>query len=197
VRLFLPGWGATAELWRPFAAPDDLLGGDIEPGADVVAWSLGAMQALDAATRIGLRSLTLVSASPQFARGNGFTHGWRGEVLVRMRERLALDPDGTIDDFLPLMFAPGERLVEPPRERDLELLEAGLRFLERYSLRGREQAVRCPVRLLHGERDQLCWLSGVRELVRALPEADLDVLPGAGHALPLSHPSEVRAWLSR
>jgi pimeloyl-[acyl-carrier protein] methyl ester esterase len=195
MRLFLPGWGTSPELWAPFASADDRLGGDIAPGMDVVAWSLGAMQALDAATRLELGSLTLVAASPQFVRSDGYRHGWRPSVLRRMRQRLAVDPDRVLDDLLALMFAPGDTVVEPPRERDRRILEQGLRFLERWSLRGREEAIRCPVRLLHGELDALCPLAAAELLAAALPNATLKVLPGAGHALPLSHSQQLRAWL--
>jgi pimeloyl-[acyl-carrier protein] methyl ester esterase len=195
VRLFLPGWSTSAELWAPFASPGDRLGGELEPGIDVVAWSLGAMRALDAATRIELGSLTLVAASPQFVRSGDYRHGWRRSALVRMRERLAHDPDAVVDDFQPLMFAPGERRVAPPRVRDPHVLEDGLRFLERYSLRGRAEAIGCPVRLLHGELDALCPLAGVRMLAQELPQAELSVVPAAGHALPLSHPRQVEEWL--
>jgi hypothetical protein len=42
--------------------------GEIEPGAKVVAWSLGAMQALEMAGTVEFESLTLVGASGQFVR---------------------------------------------------------------------------------------------------------------------------------
>ena len=67
-RRFLPGWGSTAEVWAPFAAPGDRLGGEIETGDEVVAWSLGAMQALEMAGTVEFESLTLVGASGQFVR---------------------------------------------------------------------------------------------------------------------------------
>ncbi|MGZ4411697.1 MAG: alpha/beta fold hydrolase [Gaiellaceae bacterium] len=197
MRLFLPGWGASPELWAPFAQAGDLLGGEIEPGLDVVGWSLGAMLALDAATRIELGSLTLIGASPQFVRSEGYRHGWRDSVLARMRERLGSEPDAVVDEFLPLMFAPGEEVVSPPRERDPAILDAGLRFLEHYSLLGRAGSIACPVRLLHGGRDALCPLAAAELLAATLPRAELTVLPQAGHALPLSHPDEVSEWLRR
>ncbi|MGZ4387655.1 MAG: thioesterase domain-containing protein, partial [Gaiellaceae bacterium] len=145
MRLFLPGWGASPELWAPFAQAGDLLGGEIEPWLDVVGWSLGAMLALDAATRIELGSLTLIGASPQFLRSEGYRHGWRDSVLARMRQRLGSEPDAVVDELLPLMFAPGEEVVSPPRERDPAILDAGLRFLEHYSLLGRAGSIACPV----------------------------------------------------
>jgi pimeloyl-[acyl-carrier protein] methyl ester esterase len=195
VRLFLPGWSTSADVWAPFASSGDELGGAIEPGMDVVAWSLGAMRALDAATRIPLASLTLVAASPQFVRGDGYRHGWRSSALLRMRERLEVDTEAVIDDFQSLLFAPGEARSAPPREHDRRVLEEGLRFLERYSLHGREHEVHCPVRLLHGELDALCPLAAAELLAEALPQAELTVVAGAGHALPLSHPDEVGRWL--
>ena len=92
MRIFLPGWGATAEVWAPFAAPGDRLGGEIEAGADVVAWSLGAMQALEAATETELgRSPSSAPrdsscAATATARAGPSAHSYG------MRERLAREP---------------------------------------------------------------------------------------------------------
>ena len=193
--LFLPGWGALPEVWAPFAASGDRLGGEPEPGDEVVAWSLGAMRALDAATRIELGSLTLVGASPQFVRSGSYRNGWPARALNRMRERLASEPEAVLDDFLPLMFAPDETPVQPPREGDSRVLADGLAFLERYSMRDLAAQINCPVRLLHGGRDAVCPLAGAELLAGALPDAELTVWPEAGHAPFLTRPERFRSWL--
>jgi pimeloyl-[acyl-carrier protein] methyl ester esterase len=195
VTLFLPGWGALSEVWAPFAHEGDRLGGEIAAGEHVIAWSLGAMQALDAATRIEPDSLTLVGASPQFVLSNNYRHGWPTRTLGRMRERLATEPEAVLDDFLPLMFAPGETPVQPPRERDAQILADGLAFLERYSMLDLAAQINCPVRLLHGGRDAVCPLAGAELLAGALPRAEFTVWPEAGHAPFLTQPDRFRKWL--
>ena len=195
MRSFLPGWGSTAEVWAPFAKADDRLGGEIEAGDEVVAWSLGAMRALKAATRLELVSLTLVGASGQFVRRGAYRHGWPERTLERMRERLSENADAVLDEFWALALAPGEDVPPPPREEDAAKLDLGLAYLADYSMLERASQISCPVRLLHGGRDRLCPLGAAELLAEALPSAELTVWPEAGHAPFLTQPDRFRAWL--
>jgi len=196
MRIFLPGWGATAEVWAPFAEPGDRLGGRIDAGADVVAWSLGAMRALEAATETELGSLTLVGATGQFVRQGGYRCGWPERALERMRERLTDDADAVLDEFLTLALAPGEEMpTPPPRERDLAVLERGLAYLGEFSMLSRASDIRCPVRLLHGGRDRVCPPAAAELLAGVLAQAELTVWPEAGHAPFLTQPDRFRSWL--
>jgi len=195
MRIFLPGWGATAEVWAPFAQTGDRLGGEIEAGSEVVAWSLGAMRALEAATRIEPRSLTLIGASGRFVRRGDYRHGWPERTLRRMRERLSENAGAVLDDFWALALAPGEDVPPPPREDDAAKLALGLAFLADYSMLDRAAKISCPVRLLHGGGDRICPLGAAELLAEAIPGAELTVWPEAGHAPFLSQPDRFRAWL--
>jgi len=195
MRIFLPGWGSTAEVWAPFAQSGDRLGGEIEAGAEIVAWSLGAMQALEAATRMELRSLTLVGASGRFVRRGKYRQGWPERALLRMRERLSEDAVAVYDEFWALALAPGEDVPPPPREEDAAKLELGLAYLGGYSMLERASKISCPVRLLHGGRDRVCPLAAAELLVESLPHAELTIWPEAGHAPFLTQADRFRAWL--
>jgi pimeloyl-[acyl-carrier protein] methyl ester esterase len=196
MRTFLPGWGSTPEVWAPFAAPGDRLGGELEPGAEVVAWSLGAMRALEVATELELASLTLVGASGQFVRRGGYRTGWPERALERMRARLAGDAGAVLDEFLALALAPGEKLaLALPREYDAAVLDQGLALLGGFSMLERAQNISCPVRLLHGGRDRVCPPAAAELLAAALPRAELTVWPEAGHAPFLTQPDRFRSWL--
>ena len=195
MRIFLPGWGATSEVWAPFAQPEDRLGGKIETGADIVAWSLGAMQALEAATTTDLASLTLIGASGQFTRRGDYRLGWPERTLRRMHERLAENPDAVLDEFWSLALAPGEEASPPPREHDVATLQRGLAFLADYSMLDRARRISCPVRLLHGGRDRVCPPAAAELLAESLPQAELTIWPEAGHAPFLTQPDRFRAWL--
>jgi pimeloyl-ACP methyl ester carboxylesterase len=48
----------------------------------------------------------------------------------------------------------------------------------------RLRRVRVPALVVHGARDPLVHVSGGRATARAIPGADLDVVPGMGHDLP-------------
>ena len=195
MRLFLPGWGSTAEVWAPFAKADDRLGGEVEPGAEIVAWSLGAMRALETATRIELKSLALVGASGQFVRRGKYRPGWPERALLRMRERLSEDAASVMDEFWALALAPGEDVPPPPHEDDAAELDLGLAYLADYSMLERASKISCPVRLLHGGRDRVCPLAAAELLAEALPSAELTVWPEAGHAPFLTQADRFRAWL--
>lgn len=195
MKTFLPGWGATSEVWAPFAQPRDRLGGKIEQGAEVVAWSLGAMQALEAATTTDFASLTLIGASGQFVRRGEYRHGWPERALLRMRDRLGESPDAVLDELWALALAPGEEVPPPPREYDAATLERGLAFLADYSMLDRASRISCPVRLLHGGHDRVCPPAAAELLAELLPHAELTVWSEAGHAPFLSQPDRFRAWL--
>jgi pimeloyl-ACP methyl ester carboxylesterase len=48
----------------------------------------------------------------------------------------------------------------------------------------RLRTVRIPALVVHGAQDPLVHVSGGRATARAIPGADLDVVPGMGHDLP-------------
>ncbi len=55
--------------------------------------------------------------------------------------------------------------------------------------------LRCPVLLVHGDRDRLVPLAHVREAARRIPHAQLVVLRGCGHWPPRERPQEVASLL--
>jgi pimeloyl-[acyl-carrier protein] methyl ester esterase len=183
-RAFLSGWGEAGT------------GDAIEPGVELVGWSLGAMRALEAATQMELAGLVLVAGTPQFVRRGQWRYGWPPRVLERMRERLATERDVLVEEFEAGLFAPDERRVPIPRERDPAVLDEGLRYLADFSVLDRLDAIRCPVRLLHGGLDTVIPLAAAEHLAGALPDADLTVWDEAGHAPHLTQAARFREWLS-
>lgn len=49
--------------------------------------------------------------------------------------------------------------------------------------------IRCPVTLLHGAQSRTVSRTGLDAMTRALPNAQLLIIPDAGHTLPLTHPT--------
>lgn len=203
MRIFVPGWGSTGQVWAPFAGAGDRLlasgerlAEELEPGAHVVGWSLGAMRALVAATEAELGSLTLVAASGRFVRGDGYPLGWPERALARMRERLRASTEAVLDEFWQLALAAGEDVAPPPREHDFSTLDRDLAFLAAYSVLERASMISCPVRLLHGGEDRICPPAAAKALAASLPRAELTIWPEAGHAPFLSQPDRFRSWLN-
>jgi pimeloyl-ACP methyl ester carboxylesterase len=63
--------------------------------------------------------------------------------------------------------------------------------LEGFDVRDRLKELDCPVIVLHGNADTLLPLEWGRQLAAGLPRAELRVVDGAGHVLPLTHGAEV------
>jgi pimeloyl-ACP methyl ester carboxylesterase len=66
---------------------------------------------------------------------------------------------------------------------------------------GRLSQIQAPTLVVHGEHDVLAPIGNARVLAQRIPDAELAIVPGAGHAYPLERPQEsfdlfVR-WLER
>ncbi len=104
-------------------------------------------------------------------------------------------------------FAPGEPIELVQRVRDSFLTSRPLALagttLASVTHDGVDLApeLRVPTLLVHGTRDPEVPDDEARELLSALPDAELVSVPGAGHMLPLTHPdvvvAQVRRWVER
>lgn len=91
--------------------------------------------------------------------------------------------------------------VRPPTDLQLDLAGwrntdwramRSFRFaMEGFDVRQRLPEVRVPVIVLHGTSDSLFPLRTAQELAGGLPNAELRVVEGAGHGLPITHGEEV------
>ncbi len=132
--------------------------------------------------------------------------GWKGslpEQELRARvagiERMLTAPAEAFDPTFPGLFA-----GEPPRDV-VELLDAVAAGVRRESVRVALSAIAkadlrdvlpgiaVPTLLVWGELDTRSPLSVAREFARAIPHAELVVIPGAGHMSNLERPDEFNA----
>ncbi|HEX9579476.1 MAG TPA: alpha/beta hydrolase [Gemmatimonadales bacterium] len=60
-----------------------------------------------------------------------------------------------------------------------------------FDVRARLSEITVPTIVLHGTRDSFFSISVARELADGLPHAELRIVPGAAHVLPLTHPDAV------
>jgi pimeloyl-ACP methyl ester carboxylesterase len=77
------------------------------------------------------------------------------------------------------------------RNTDWRAMRSYRQALAGFDVRNRLAEINVPVIVLHGDRDTLLPLDTARELSTAMQRAELRVVPGAGHALPLTHPDSV------
>ena len=68
-------------------------------------------------------------------------------------------------------------------------LREGLRLLKEEDRRAALAGIAIPALLIHGERDRITPVAAARFMASSLPQARLELVPGAGHAPFLSHAS--------
>jgi pimeloyl-ACP methyl ester carboxylesterase len=153
-------------------------GGRFENGT-LAAWLEEALAVIDRLTR---GPLVVIGSS---------MGGWIGLHLALLRrERVAaLVGIAAAPDFTDWGFADADVAMRAGVARGFWESGQGLLLLEK------EIAIDCPVRLLHGERDDEVPLEIAFRLMRALRSADVQLLTlkGGGHRL--SEPLEIEAIL--
>jgi pimeloyl-ACP methyl ester carboxylesterase len=179
--------------------------GDL-PGrrAAVCGLSLGGYVALSLAARHPRRVAGLVLADTRAEADTAEARAGRHESAARVRA------EGTgpfLDEFAPRVVAPGDAdgVAAVRAIADDQEPEAVARALE--ALAGRADrhpdlsAMDVPALVVVGSEDALTPVSCSEALVAGLPDAELVVIPGAGHMSALERPREfteaVRAFLAR
>jgi pimeloyl-ACP methyl ester carboxylesterase len=140
--------------------------------------------------------------------------GWKGslpadEVRARVAgaERMLAEPAATFHPVLPGLLAAGapghlSELVDAvAADVRRESLRVALAAMAEADLRDVLPGIAVPTLLVWGELDARSPLSVAREFARAIPHAELVVIPGAGHMSNLERPEEfnaaIRAFCAR
>ena len=205
----LPGHGRSREF-RPREFTADSLAAEVQrvvPGPAIwVGWSLGGFVALAAAQRypLAVAKLVLVGATPKYVQSPDWPHAMSPTVLEQFAQNLEQDYAATLDRFLSLQMAAGEDRAVLRRLRDemfrhgeppAAALREGLQLLKEEDRRAALSGIAMPALVIHGERDRITPVAAARFLAGSLPQARLELVPGAGHAPFLSHPSLFTAQL--
>jgi pimeloyl-[acyl-carrier protein] methyl ester esterase len=205
----LPGHGRSRDfLPREFTA--DRLAEEVQrvlPGPAIwVGWSLGGFVALAAAQRDPemAAKLVLVGATPKYVQSPDWPHAMSLAVLEQFAQNLEQDYVATLERFLSLQMAAGEDRAVLRRLRDemfrhgeppTAALHEGLRLLREEDRRAALSGIAVPTLVVHGERDRITPVGAARFLAAQLPDARLELVPGAGHAPFLSHTEHFLAKL--
>ena len=185
--------------------PADVLTGLVRTQPEppvVVAWSLGAMLALQALPHCHdhIRHLHLMSATLRFLQDADYTSAQTESELTALRRATARNPAVTLPLFARNAARPnGEWLPDPiPADwfdLDAPLLCAGLDLLKHTDLRGQTFPA-VSATLIHGKDDNLMPVNAARLVAAALPGSRLSRIPGLGHLAPLYVPG-VQAGMIR
>jgi 3-oxoadipate enol-lactonase len=133
------------------------------------------------------------------------------QALVAGSKLVAQDPDAGIDLLLPLLYPPefvtahpeikqlmllGMKmgLPTPPETADKQL--AGLITFNAYD---RLDQIKCPVMIVHGEKDIIVPPGNAALIKARIPAAEVFMIPDAGHAYAAADPfgihQRITAWL--
>lgn len=209
VALDLPGHGGAAfspeqwslDHWARACLEQTAERLSAEDGARAVwlGWSLGGLIALQAARLAPERiaALVLMTATPRFVRAVDWQVAVPEGTLGQFHAGLLADPARTLERFLALQVRGSEdargllrRLRAGIAERpapDPAALEQGLMFLREEDLRGPLPDIRPPALWLFGARDTLVPAAAAERVALLMPQARVQVVPGAAHAPWLSH----------
>ena len=201
----LPGHGENALHESPQTASklDDYVeyvASKIQRPALVVGWSLGGLVALRLAERYPdkVSRLLLVASSPRFVQASDWTCAVEADVFDQFASMLQKDVAATIRRFLALQVRGTSASMKTVKQLQQALSDRGtpaittmingLNILSSSDLRSSLNNIQVPVNWLLGDRDAIVPVELAPVLRDLLPQADIQVLEGAGHAPFISHP---------
>jgi len=195
----LPGFGATPPPTGPWGSPEYAAAvaalleevGDPGPGLVVVGHSLGGRIAVRlAAARPELVRALVLTGAPLLPRSGKPRRPPTAYRLARAMHRARLLGDVRMERARQRHGSPDYRAAQGVM-RDVLVRLVNERYDDALA------ALRCPVELVWGDDDTEAPVQNARALASAIPDARLTVCPGAGHLLPLTAPSELRAAVQR
>jgi pimeloyl-[acyl-carrier protein] methyl ester esterase len=179
-----------------------------EPAA-WLGWSLGGLVAMRAALLAPekVTALVTIASSPCFVHKPDWQSAMLPVLLDTFAADLAQDYVRTLNRFLALQVRGSDNAGEVLKllralllahgEPDAEGLRAGLDVLRTADLRDSLGNIACPTLLLMGERDTLVPVGAGQAASNLFPDAQLEVIAGAGHAPFLAQPEVVADRVGR
>ena len=113
------------------------------------------------------------------------------EVVGRVYANLAFSDPRRIDAEAIASFT---RHI-PSVSRGSEILGIGRRLLPELENPFRLERIDCPLLLVWGDRDRMVFTGGAERVLRTVPYADIEVIPGCGHCPQVELPERLAGML--
>jgi pimeloyl-[acyl-carrier protein] methyl ester esterase len=202
--LLITGWAHGPAAFRPLAgclneafdvkvlsAAELLAGRDMPEAEWIVGWSMGGMLAMEHLPR-SCRKLVLLASTARFGATEGYTCGTLELTTRWIRACLRRNPEAVLPDLGKSIYQPFAIPDFPPADSsDLKVLAKGLDYLLKTDLREKIASIKTPTLLLHGTKDSLIPHEASAWLHERLPDSQLKLFPGEGHAVALQNPDLV------
>ncbi|MBN1863270.1 MAG: alpha/beta fold hydrolase [Victivallales bacterium] len=212
--ILIPGWAVPLGLYDPYnsdrivdfgfsqadkhtlAVPAELPDFSYTPdesekasgGNLVVAHSLGALVALRISQEFSdFGRFVVISGFARFTSAEGYDHGKPDSGVAMMLGALRLSSGMVLRKFYENMCHPAAFDIHPPGKPDVQRLAAGLEHLRKTDLRSSLKDIANPFLVIHGDSDRIVSPRLAEFLATNIPGAKLEIIPGAGHALPFTH----------
>jgi pimeloyl-[acyl-carrier protein] methyl ester esterase len=195
----LPGHGLNRhiELSRDLSSVAALILSEVPP-ATWIGWSLGGLIAMQAALAQPqkVKKLVLVAATPSFSRRPGWEYGVGAVAQQAFTDGLENDFEETVNQFRLQTFGANylreslRRLGGTDFTQQLPAnatMQAGLHLLYSNNLLPELPGCKTPTLFLGGSRDRTIRPDSYEQAAALMPDASACIIPGAGHALFISH----------
>lgn len=198
----LPGHGKSAPPVSGNYTLDslaELIGKQLQDNTILAGWSLGGLIAIKIAARFPqlVRKLVLIASSPQFANSKDWDHGVKKSIIDGFARDLTQDYRETIHRFLAIQTFGSEKakpVIRELREKvfangepHIDSLSKGLQILKSSNLWQEASNIQCPALVILGEKDTLIPRDSGVQTQQTIPNCQLEIIKGAGHAPFLSH----------
>jgi pimeloyl-[acyl-carrier protein] methyl ester esterase len=199
--LIISGWAHGIEAIQPMGdALSDLFDVQLMTGSQVlkeqsipdcdyiVTGSMGGLLAIEYLPE-SCKKLVLISSTAKFCATEDYSCGTHEKILKRMILQLKRNPEAVLNEFFKNVHFPSResRAAIAARNVNIEELDdlvAGLEYLLNSDIRTKVPTLGIPVQIFHGLEDRIIPVEAAEWLHENVPDSQLKIYEGHGHALP-------------
>ncbi len=187
----------------------DNLAQQLPTSAYCLGWSLGGLVSIAFANKCPnrVKKLILLAATPRFVKADDWNNAMDASVFSAFADNLSENQQDTLQRFLLLQARGSAHSRDTIRQLSEQLaketpahpvaLKFGLSVLINTDLRNEFSSLKCPLKLILGERDTLIPVAVSESLQQLKPNMDVTIISAAGHAPFISHTLECQTVIEQ